>query len=180
MRCCFCLAALAWALIPGNGASAANIISPGPPAVPADYLEINLSWLPSAPGYSQARAIDLATDELPIFDNHFWAPRVVGSPNQIGKLELSYGPMQFNITTLILLNFKPEIDAGLAGIAATIGEVSGPPNNMTRPVNVTGAGGYSRTYTAQLIPEPAGAILLTVGLLALVACVALRRRRARA
>jgi hypothetical protein len=170
MRCCFCLAALACASLVGDGANAANIVSPGPPAVPADYLEVNLTWLPTSPGYSEGHALDLAATNVPIFDNHFWTPRVVSDPAFFGLVDINYGPMQGEATTHIGLNFKPEIDAGLAGINATIGERSG----MTRPVNVTGAGGYSRTFTAQLVPEP------TAGLLALVACVALRRRRARA
>jgi hypothetical protein len=158
------------ALLFAQTARGATIVSPGPPAVPADYIEVNLDWLPSDPGFVKARLINGDIDSAVIIDQHFWAQRTVegGTPQYRGWVETRYAPAQNISATVITLLLQPEIDAGLASVNVLIGERNG----NIRPVTVTGAGGYNRTYTATLIPEPAAAILATLG-----SAMLLRRRK---
>jgi MYXO-CTERM domain-containing protein len=166
MRVAACLLALACASI----TQGALIVSPGPPATPADYLEVELTWLPASPGYYQARAVGTSESAVQILSDQFWTPRIVDAmPQNIGKVEINFGPVFGQHTTLLTLPLQPDIDAGLAGIDVTIGA---PDVNRVRQIDVTGAGGYVRSFTAVDVPEPAGALLLAAGMLAL------RRRRA--
>lgn len=165
MRHCICLAALVCA----SAARAATIVSPGPPAVPADYLEVNLDWLPSDPGYVNGRTIDALFEKVDIIDQHFWLQRAYEgtSPQYEGWIETRYAPAPGRSATVIYLKLQPEIDADLAEIDVLIGESAG----GMRPITITATGGYSRTYDSVQIPEPA------TWALGLLGCCVLRRWR---
>lgn len=165
MRHALCLAALVCA----SAARAATIVSPGPPDVPADWLEINLDWLPSAPGYVSARPVYSPGDTQTVIDNHFWTPRTgeQGSASRFGWVEIKYAPAQFMSATAFDLKLAPELAADLAEIDVEIGVSSG----GMRPVTITATGGYSRTYDSVQIPEP------SAWALAVVACCLVRRVR---
>lgn len=165
MRHCICLAALVCA----SAARAATIVSPGPPDVPADWLEINLDWLPSDPGYLNARPIYSPGDKQTVVDQHFWTPRTgeQGSASRFGWVELHFAPTLGADVSALLLKLAPELAADLDVIDVEIGERVGD----LRPVTITATGGYSRTYDSVQIPEP------SAWLLAVVACCLVRRGR---
>jgi hypothetical protein len=164
MRAALCLAALAVA----STARAALIVSPGPPTVPADYLEMDLTWAGGSPVFYEGRAVDAAGDWVLVVDDHLWLPRVTNAPPQLlGELEIHYGPSFNNSTNYIAPIFLPELQAGLASIDVAISAVSG----GQRTIDVTGAGGYSRSFSVSDIPEPTACVL------ALLGCCALRRLR---
>lgn len=66
------------------------------------------------------------------------------------------------------LDLAPEIDANLSSVDVVIGE---PVIGRARPITLSGAGGYSRTYFAIYVPEPGTLSLMAAG------CLLLRRRR---
>lgn len=163
MRHCICLAALVCAsnvVLPQARAATAPLVTPGPPVSTAEYLEV--SFLAPVPGVF-ARVVNHADGQL-VVDDTFWMPRVTSmDPSQyLGALSLLWPN-----NDSLLLRFQPEIDAGLASVEISFGTRVG----NSRPVTVTGAGGYSRTYDANAIPEPSAVAL------ALVACCLMRRWR---
>jgi hypothetical protein len=147
----------------------ALIVSPGPPAVPADFLEMDLTWEGGSPAYALGRAVDGPGNWVEIVDDQVWLPQVpANSPAHLGQMEISYGPAVGNTTNFFLMDFRPEVEAaGLASVDVTIGALTA----GQRTIDVSGAGGYARSFTVVDVPEP------TTSALALLGCCALRRLR---
>jgi hypothetical protein len=168
------------ALLLVSPASAGRIYSLTPPPDPENYMEVFVDFVESKSrvlGVAAAQT-DLTTS-VPIFANHFWAPKAGYPLDKPGRLDWEihrpFPPVPFEI---LIFSIQPELDANLMLVDMLIGERSGPGTIGTAPVTITAAGGYSRSLDAfaQQIPEPGGLSLGLAGSALLAAC---RRRKER-
>jgi MYXO-CTERM domain-containing protein len=158
-------------LLTAARAHASNIVTPGPPANPADYIVLGLGW--EEPPYALARARGPGNDFIPIAPNqNIWVPRNAGGPpSERGLFDIRYGTTP-DVPWTFTIPFAPEMDSRFSSFTVHLGYdnyVNGP-----RLIQIAGPGVYFREVTVQQTPAPASWTLASLGGAALM-----RRRRGR-
>ena len=155
-----------------------DLISPGPPATPSDYLQMNVSYA-DAPAFVKMGLVSLFAQDVVLVNNSTYLRRnAIWDPDFVrGQILFRDGPSQFDLRHANTLDFLPELDAGLMSINVML-SASRPLNNSVnvRDVTITGPNGYQRSFTTQNIPEPTSALVALCGA-ALVGRRLNRRRR---
>ena len=154
-----------------------DLISPGPPAMPSDYLHLSISYA-DTPAAVEIRLVNVVSPIVPLVNGSaylrratVWIPDSLRAKVNFRDRRILGGPGQ-----PLIINFAPELDAGFDAINVALS----PRRNETatrivRDITITGPAGYSRSFTVHSIPEPTSALVALCG--AAFAGRRLRRRR---
>ncbi len=175
------LALVLFAIAPSRAeAQYIDLISPGPPATPSDYLELNFSFA-DTPYAIQMGLVTIVTQIVPLVNDvaHLRRDATWFPAFHRGEVSTTVFSAPLIATGGFDLNFAPELDAGFLAIDVAV-SASYPVNlgMNARDVTITGPSGYMRSFTVQNIPEPSGAVLALAGCLVFQRRLVLPRRLA--
>ncbi len=154
---------LAILLILSASAHAANeVVSPGPPPNPNDYINFTLAFTPQ-PAKIEAQQVGGLFGRTTIVGNTAWLPKFYVS----GSTLFRDGEINFFLDgrPWWSVDFNPEIAAGLTAATLTLTPVAGG-GEPDRTATIT-APGYSRTFPTELAPEPSASILAIMAVMAI-------------